>query len=69
MNEKYTNEKKIERIRNYFTPILNYFKMKKDLENENISEDRKNELEKIINLVEPVAEKSVEKIVEILKKE
>ena len=48
---KTEDEFKLDRIRNYFTPIKTYFELRKMLEDKKLSEDQKNLLKnKLVNL-------------------
>ena len=59
----------LDRIRNYFSPIGSYFKIKEDLENGKISEDKKEDIQKILEETEKQCKISIEKIIGFLKKD
>ena len=48
----------LEDIRNQFTPILNYFKMKEDIDNSEIRPEQKDDLYKLIKSEDEKAAKS-----------
>jgi hypothetical protein len=65
---KTEDEFKLDRLRNYITPILGYFTIKKWLEDETLSEDKKEGLKILLKKAEENCNINLEKIVNVLKK-
>jgi len=65
---KTKDEFKLERIRNYFSPIRAYFTLKKKYEELDNADESKKELKKRISSIEKTCNENIEKIVKVLKK-
>lgn len=63
------DEFKLDRVRNYFSPIKTYFELKKVLSDPETSEDKKEEIQKILDECEEQCNISIEKINKFLKAE
>ncbi len=58
---------KLDRIRNYFTPIITYFNMLEELNNKKIQKEQRKGLKNILKETEKQCYKNISKIQEILK--
>ncbi|MBT4376189.1 hypothetical protein HOD29_02335 [archaeon] len=72
MDEGYKNlnsDEQMERIRNYFSPILNYFELKKKLDKDDLKPEMKSKLENLLKKMELDTKDSVDEIMRVFKGE